>query len=277
MSALNALRTVASAVGALPVIRPLRERAYRRRFLNNRNQNLFMGVYARFEDAAAAAPSGGRVGYDNQESAELYTPEIYPYDYPALFWLQRSFDEGLRTVFDLGGHVGIKYYAFRRHLRLPVGLQWMVCDVPAVVARGRALAEGRGLGEELRFTTSMSDASGFDVLYASGSLQYLPRRLGELLADLESLPRRIVLNITAVHPTTTYYTLNSIGTAFCPYRVQARDELLDEVSSFGYVKRDAWENPAKLLVLPFRRGLSLDHYSGFCFDRLPAASGRDAL
>ena len=242
------------------------ERHARRRFAANLDQNLFLGVYDSFDDAVRDAPATRPVGYDNAASADLYTPTVYPYDYPAMFWLTRAFADGMRTVFDLGGHIGLKYFAFRRHMPFPDLLRWTVCDVPAVVARGRELAAARDVGPQLAFTTDLRAASGHDVLYASGSLQYLPMRLGELLGAMARRPRRIVLNITAVHPTRTYVTLNSIGTAVCPYRVQARDELVAEVTAFGYTRRDEWDNPGKQLDLPFAPSLRLDHYTGFCFD-----------
>jgi putative methyltransferase (TIGR04325 family) len=253
----------------LPGIRQMQQRAYLHRFAENTDENLFMGVFDSFADAAQHAPPTRPIGYDNPESAQLYGPKVCDYDYPAMFWLDRSLAEGMRSVFDLGGHVGIKYYAFRRPMAFPANLRWVVCDVPAVVARGREIAAARPPGERPSFTTNLLDASGFDVLYASGSLQYLPPHIDTLLSELKPPPRRLILNITAVHPTRTYITLNSIGTAFCPYRVQAYDELIEEVRRVGYIQRDAWENLGKRLVLPFAPNLSLDHYTGFCFDAGP--------
>jgi hypothetical protein len=75
--------------------------------------------------------------------ASLYSPQIYFYDYPGLFWLGRSIDAGLTRVFDLGGHIGIKYYAFRRVLSYPDSLRWTVCDVPSVVEQRPRLAAQR--------------------------------------------------------------------------------------------------------------------------------------
>lgn len=61
-------------------------------------------------------------------------------DYPLLHWLSRLFFEmpdGVRTgVFDLGGHVRIVYYAFRKCLDYPAQLRWTVHDVPNVIEAG---------------------------------------------------------------------------------------------------------------------------------------------
>ncbi len=250
----------------LQPLRQLAQAAAYRRFLENTDQNLFWGVFDSFDAAAAAAPATRPLGYDNEASAQLYVPQIYSFDYPALFWIGRSFDDGLHSVFDLGGHVGIKHYAFRRLLHYPDDLRWTVCDVPAVVERGRMLALQKAPGGKLVFTTDFRAASGFDVLLASGSLQYLPLRIGQMLAEMPVKPRRIVLNVTALHPSRTYYTLNSIGTAFCPYRVQAHDELVAELVSHGYRRRDEWENWGKVIHVPLTTDHDVQHYTGFCFD-----------
>lgn len=245
----------------------VREAAYRRKFLENREENLFMGSFESFAAAEAGAPPSKAIGYDDAEAAKtLYSHQIYFYDYPALFWLGRSFDEGLRSVFDLGGHVGIKYYAFRRVVPYPQELRWTVCDVPGVVKTGQELAVQREATSQLGFTTDFRDASGCDVLYASGSLQYLPLRISEILAALPEKPKRIVINTAAVHPDRTIFTLNSIGFAVCPYRIQHQDAQLAELVEAGYKRRDAWRNEGKPIEVPFVEGGDKAFYAGCCFD-----------
>ncbi len=247
---------------------PETEAAYEARFLANRDDNLFMGSFDDRASAETAAKTLSRpVGYDNAEAATaLYSPQVYFYDYPALFWLGRSLDGGMRSVFDLGGHVGIKYYAFRRMLNYPTELRWKVCDVPAVVQAGRELATQREADAQLAFCTDYAEASGCDVLYASGSLQYLPMTIGDMLAALPEKPRRIVLNTTAAHPERTLYTLNSIGFAVCPYRIQHHDEQLRQIVEAGYKRRDGWRNEGKPIEVPFVDGGEKPYYAGGCFD-----------
>lgn len=245
-----------------------RQAAYQRRFLANREANLFMGSFPSFAAAEAGAPASHAVGYDHAEAAQaLYSHQVHFDDYPALFWIGRSLDEGLRSVFDLGGHVGIKYYAFRRLLNYPADLRWTVCDVPHVAQAGRELAAQRDSTPPLSFCTEAQDASGCDLLYASGSLQYLATTLRELLAALPAPPRRIVLNTTAVHPERTLYTLNSIGVAVCPYRIQHHSQLLDQLTDAGYRRRDSWRNEGKPIAVPFVTGGDQPYYAGGCFDR----------
>jgi putative methyltransferase (TIGR04325 family) len=244
-----------------------RATAYRRKFLDNQDDNLFMGSFESFAAAEAGAPPSKSVGYDNAQAAtQLYSHQVYFYDYPALFWLGRSLEDGMTRIFDLGGHVGIKYYAFRRVLPYPDGLRWTVCDVPGVVRAGEALALQRDAAAQLGFTTALADASGCDVLYASGSLQYLPQRLSEILAALAVKPRRIVLNTTALHPERTLYTLNSIGFAVCPYRIEHHDDLMAQLKQAGYRRRDVWRNEGKPIEVPFVDGGDKAYYAGCCFD-----------
>ncbi len=244
----------------------VRESAYRRKFIDNRDENLFMGSFDSFEAAEAAAPPGTPIGYDNAPASVCYSHQVAFYDYPGLFWIGHSLQEGLRSIFDLGGNVGIKYYAFRRVLDYPPELRWTVCDVPTVVMSGRELALLRNAAPQLGFTTDYRDASGCDVLYASGSLQYLPNHISDIIAALPVKPRRVVLNITAVHPQRTLYTLNSIGFAVCPYRIQHHDQLMAELAEAGYKRRDAWRNTGKPIEVPFVDDGEKPYYAGCCFD-----------
>lgn len=263
----NTMHRAIDRLDKLPGLGSFSQSALHRRFLKNTDQNLFWGVFDSFEAAAASAPPALSVGYDNEASANIpYVSAISPRDYPAMFWLLRSMSDGMRSFFDLGGHTGVKYYAFRRATGFPPDLRWTVCDVPAVVVRGRELALARDPEGMLGFTDRYEDLDGQDVLFASGSLQYLPVTLPDMLKGLRRMPRRIVVNTTPIHETRSFFTLNSIGTAFCPYRVQARGAFVESVTALGYQKRDAWENLGKGMQIPNSEGADVPSYSGFCFD-----------
>lgn len=248
-----------------------RRRRYEREFAQNRDGNLFRGVFATFEEAAASAPGTRPLGYDNPASAAMYldrTRRVHSTDYPVMFWLARLFGEGRARLYELGGHIGVSYYAYRRYLPYPAALRWTVHDVPAVVAQGRRLAAERDAARQLAFSERFEEASGSDVFLAQGSVQYLPDLLAQRLAALPARPAHVILNLTPLHERESYFTLQSIGTAFCPYRVTSIGEFLRGFERLGYALADQWENPEKRCEIPFHAGHSLDRYYGFHF-RLP--------
>ncbi len=260
-------RTV-DALRELPGIWHARRWVADRTFAANTGSNLFRGVFDSAQAALASAPPTRPRSYDNLESAELYLRrlQVDDHDYPAMFWLQQSLAQGMRSIADIGGSVGIKYFAFSEFITFPDDMRWLVIDMPAVAARGREFAAARGGPAALDFSSELLDIDGVDVLYASGALQYLPGTLADMLAGCRKKPRRIVVNTTPIHETRSFFTLNSIGTAYCAYRVQARAAFVDGVVAEGYALRQQWRNIGKPLRMPFERGYSLTDYAGFCFD-----------
>ena len=212
----------------------------------------------------------GPLGYDNPAAAAMYverTRKTYPTDYPVMFWLQKLLAQGFTSVFDLGGHIGVSYYAYRRYLTYPSTLRWTVHDVPAVNQRGREVAKERDADRYLSFSEDFNAVDGMDILIALGSLQYLPETLASRLAKLQKPPRHLILNLTPLHEQNSYFTLQSVGTAFCPYRITAIPTLLKALEELGYASVDHWENPDKKCSIPFFPRHSLDRYHGFYFER----------
>lgn len=247
---------------------PEAEAAALQAFLENRTANVFFGVYPTWDEAAAHAQSFGRMGYDNELSASLYDDRVRmdAYDYAPLCWLLRSMHEGYRSIADVGGSIGIKYLAFREALQPWADMRWMVHDVPAAVERGRATAKERPADPRLGFAERFDDCDGVDILFVSGTLQYLPQTLGEMLSGWRRLPKRILINTTPIHHEHSFFTINSLGTAFCPYRVQTQSGLIRGLSKLGYRLRESWINPGKEMVIPLHVDYSLRQYSGFCLD-----------
>jgi putative methyltransferase (TIGR04325 family) len=258
------------ALHDLPGIHHVLRARFRRQFLHDPYARLFDGVYPTFEAALQAVPRDANNSYDNRESIERYVHrlDVEEYDYQPLFWLSESFREGLRAVADIGGSIGMKYYAFARYTRFPSDVSWRVVDVPAAVTRGRELALERGASPQLTFGESAGDADGCDVLLCLGSLQFLPVTLAELVHSFQRRPRRIVVNTTPIHESRDFFTLHSMGTGICPYRVAARKAFVDDLIRLGYTLRHDWRNLDKDMRLPFNQGYDVEHFSGFCFDRV---------
>lgn len=255
--------------GALeaPGVKAIRRRAWEAEFARG-HPGGFLGVHATFDEARAAAPRTKGIGYDDLESAAMYRERmerIYPADYPVVYWLSRCLPGASRLV-DFGGHVGIAFYAYRPYLDLGEGLDWCVCDVPAVCDAGEALARDRG-ARGLRFARNLAaEADDADVLLAAGSLQYLdPGFLQATLRMLDRRPRHLVVNKLPVHPTRSYVTVQDTGPAYHPYAVFRRDDLLASVEGLGYQLVDAWENAELECRVPFHRELDVPAYSGFYF------------
>ncbi|MBB3228651.1 putative methyltransferase (TIGR04325 family) [Luteibacter sp. Sphag1AF] len=266
--------TVRERTRALPPIRRLLEARYDREFFAHTSltHNLYRGVFNTFAEAQASIAGRQTVGYDNTPSASLYrerTHRVYINDYPMMLWLSKLLDSGAMSVFDLGGHIGVAYYAYQRYLRYPERLRWTVMDVPAVNAAGTEWAELHDPERRLHFTSSAQDADNVDILFAAGSLQYLDYTLGDLLASLRHRPRHLLLNSVPLHPSASYFTVQNMGTACCPYRVTADREFLHGLRELGYAPQDRWENPHRSCQIPFHEDRSLDRYFGFCFERLP--------
>ncbi len=265
----GAARGVVDAVRWSRPVRAVRE--WREAGLFSRWPGRFHGVFETFAQAAAAAPRGARLGYDSPEMAGMYREHlerVFENDYPVLLWLSRSFEEGARSVFDYGGHTGLKFFSFAKYLRYPDGLRWVVCEVPAVVSDGRRLAQMRGAPGGLAFTIIPEDGNGHDILLASGSLQYVEEPVAVRLARLQSPPRHLLLNKIAAYSGPAYVTLQNTMHAYNPYCVYNRGELLNSLYQLGYALVDEWEDLEHSVRMPLNPDREVPHYSGYYLRRV---------
>ena len=263
------LKLIAREVAELPIARLVAEPLYRRAFQRPFQEgNAYFGVYDSYDQARAEVPTLLSATYDVAGAGNMYTDRIDRIrvsDYPMVYWLSRLVQAGQRRIFDLGGHIGISYYGFRRHVQYPDDLRWLVHDVPTVTAAGRERAKELDPEQRLAFTDSREAADGHEVLVSSGALQYLDYTLPELLGRLTAKPRHILVNLTPMHPTRSYFTLQNMGFAVCPYRVMAVPEFVEAVESLGYTVVDRWESLERDLRIPFFADHSIDRYYGFYF------------
>jgi putative methyltransferase (TIGR04325 family) len=251
----------------LPVFRPLLEARYRRRFYSTTGMGAWYGDFPTFEAAAAAAPRGAPIGYDNEGTASLYDDWFFidAKDFPVLFWLEKVLEPGAR-IFDFGGHVGHTCLAYREMLTKGSTLSWEVYDVAAVVEEGTRRVTEKGI-ERLSFTTDFSHASGVDVLHAAGSLQYEQRHLTDMLQTLPQKPRYVIINRTPTIPDSEMVTLQNIGPAFCPYRIDAKSRLPDGLRKLGYEQMATWENIEGIgrTFVPYSDRARKVTWVGYCF------------
>ncbi|MDB6084616.1 MAG: hypothetical protein JWN43_2497 [Gammaproteobacteria bacterium] len=261
-----------AAVGALaaarvPLLRRPLEMAYGRYFNTLRGRiRLFSGVYPDYEAALRAIPPDRLVGYDNAPSARRVADElfrIFPMDYPVMFWLSRLLPD-CRLLFDWGGNIGLSYFAFRRHLRYPPGLTWLVNDVPAVIEEGDATAK-KFDSPGLCFTTSLSRLPEADILLAAGSLHFMKAPFDVLRAQ-ETLPPHILLNKVPVYSLPGAVTLQNMGTALVPNHLFNESEFVGKFTELGFRLEDEWQTELSCHI-PFHPEHSICAYKGFLFSK----------
>ena len=255
----------------LPAFVPLGRYVYRRAFERLRRGNHYHGVYASHAEALAAVPSSLRGSFDHAEAAAQYrerTRQLSIGDYPVLYWLWRLLDEGSCKVFDLGGHIGVTYYAFQRERAFPADLRWIVSDLPTTMEAGRDWARANDPAGRLSFADDKRQADGQDVLLVLGAMQYFDYDFAGWLGTLAAPPPHLVVNLTPMHSSRDFYTLQNMGFACTPYHVQARPAFLDAMVKLGYRVVDAWCNDERSCHVPFTRDHDVDGYSGFYVVRL---------
>jgi putative methyltransferase (TIGR04325 family) len=265
------IRHLVHETAELPGFRLIAKPAYRRWFQSEHNVvNAYCGVFDSYEEALAHAPKSRPNTYDVEDAAEMYRDRfdsIRVSDYPLVYWLSRLLAQGQRRIFDLGGHTGVSYYGFRRYLDYPSELRWLIHDTPAAIAAGKKQALVLDPERRLSFTARREDADGQEVLIASGVLQYLDYTLPEFLRCLAKAPPHVVVNLTPMHPSSGFVTLQHIGVAILPYRVMAVPEIVKAMDSLGYRIADRWESFERNLRVPFEPARDVDRYYGFYFRR----------
>lgn len=228
----------------------------------------YRGSFANVAEAAAAVRPGTLVGYNNDAvvmHAFDMMCQINVEDYPVLFWLSKIGSEA-RVLLDAGGHMGTKFRAFRRHLDMAGGLEWIVYDVPSIVRAGQQRAREEGLSG-IRFVDTLVGLPRVDVLLASGLLQYLDIPFGDLLRQLDVLPRHLLLNKVQTREGPTVVTLENFGCAEVPYQIRNFPQFIAALDELGYDIVDQWTVPALSRTIPTHRYLGASTCWG-CYARL---------
>jgi putative methyltransferase (TIGR04325 family) len=262
-------RHLASRARHVPMLGGAVAEAYRRYFDGARGEDvrLFRGVFPSFETAALNIPSGRPLGYDNPVSATRMLSEwlaVHPSDYPVLFWLAKLLP-GSKAVFDWGGSVGLKYFAFSPYLNYANDLVWTVGEVPAVAELGREIARHESAAA-LRFTTDFEGLSGADILLASGVVQFIDDPFALLRAQSQ-LPRHLIINKVPAYDKPSAVTLHNMGTAFCPYHLFNRPDFVGALEARSYRLVDEWRLPGVGCQIPLHPEHSIGAYSGFYLTR----------
>jgi putative methyltransferase (TIGR04325 family) len=230
------------------------------------------GVYSSFAEAARDIPPGAKVGYNQPEirlapsvaklTAAFEADEFNPTDYPVLVWLAAAFTNSSR-IFDLGGNVGQAYYTYQKFLQYPQSLHWIVCDLPEVIKAGDKLASTAD-NPGLSFTENFTDADGAEIFLTCGTLQYIETPLAQMLGQLKTKPQHLSINRVPFYEGKQFITLQNIGYAICPYKIQNRTEFIDSLTAIGYKLIDSWKWD-RTCHIPFHPARFIPNYCGFYF------------
>ena len=199
----------------------------------------FRGAFVSYEEAVANVRPGLPAGYDHEIVTEIsreVMQEVPLWDYPILYWLGRLLPGAVRLV-DAGGHIGVKYRAFKPLLDLD-RIEWIVYDLPAQVKAGRQ--QVRPGDKTLSFVDRLEEAPAADILLVSGLMPYLDGSLVGLVRRLAAPPRYILLNKVPTRDGPTVVTLENFRVAEVPYQIRNVAEVPDALETLGYDIIDGW-------------------------------------
>ena len=229
----------------------------------------WMGIYPSYQQALAAIPADSRIGYNQQETFDVFRTlpidRVRPADYPIMLHLRELLRENQNLV-DLGGSIGMMYYTTKKYLTLPEGLEWVVCDVPKMTDAGRELAAREAdRSRQLHFVNDLGSAGNADVLFSSGALQFIEKPLPELLKELPQLPPAVLINRIPAWDYEPFATIHDIGFCLAPYQIFNRPNFISAMQAIGYTLADSWSCPESTFSVRFHPRIRLSAYSGFYF------------
>jgi putative methyltransferase (TIGR04325 family) len=249
---------------SIPAMRWMRGQVHRRRFLREHGH---FGVFAGFAEARSSLPPTPE--FDDPAFAEEYSAQrmgrIFPYDYPVIFWLDRAIRSGARSIYDIGGSVGVHFASYAKYMDYPPDLRWQVAEVPALVKAGRDLHAGE---TRLAFTEALApEEVEADVWISAGALQYVDGGMpASLVGRCPHPPRHLLLNKMPVYEGEDFVTTENIGHGrFAPHHVYNRERLVGGMRARGYELVDSWGVPERRLTIPMHPSRSIRSYSGFYF------------
>ena len=239
--------------------------------LERSSYGAYSGVFNDFESARASLPTNP--GFDHEalaaEYVDIRTKKVFAYDYPVMWWLEHAFLGGASSVLDIGGSVGVHYYAYRRYFDMPADLEWRVVEVPAMIAVGRSLAEKHG-ATALSFVEDLNRAVATiasDLWISAGAVQYIEDgRPDSLLKRCVVRPRHVLLNKLPLYGGVDFVTTQNIGEgSFAPLHVYNRARFIRDMRLLGYTLRDQWPVYERSLHLPGHPERSFPSFTGLYF------------
>lgn len=270
MSLLSVVRTARQILDG-PLVRPARVHLGRQQFLSREGWGAHFGVFDSFAAARAWLPRSPEFDHAAlaAEYVDVRSKKVFAYDYPVMQWLQRAFQGGATSVLDIGGSVGVHYYAYHRYFDMPANLSWHVVEVPAMVAIGQDLAVQNG-ATALHFMDDLDRTATtrtHDVWLSAGALHYLEDARPERLLKLCAVrPKHILLNKLPLYGGEDFVTTQNIGEgSFAPLHVYNRARFIHNIKELGYTLWDKWAVHERSMYLPGHPDRSFPSFTGLYF------------
>ncbi len=270
MSLLSPLRSVRRILDR-PFAPPAPSELQQPDFLSKESYGAHSGVFENFEQARASLPPGPE--FDREALAAEYVDvranKVFAYDYPVMWWLDDAFHKGATSVLDIGGSVGVHYYAYQRYFEMPATLSWCVVEVPTMVSIGREMAVTND-ATPLSFEEALEPvvaSNAHDVWISAGAIQFLDdARPNELLKRCAVRPKHILLNKVPLYHGDDFVTTQNIGHgSFAPLYVYNRARLIRDIKLLGYTLRDWWAVHERSMSIPGHPDKSFPSFSGLYF------------
>ena len=216
----------------------------------------YRGRFLTSEEARDSLPATRRSAYDNEALVSIGIESfstIHSFDWPILALCQKLMRENhLHAVTDFGGHVGVKFYAFKDLLNLPEDFRWQIVDVPAMVREGRKRVPA-GV-HSLCFYENLEETEACDALLCSGVLQYLDFSIEQIVGRLPRKPYMIFVNKVPMSSVEGFFTMETFVKSL-PCHVFGPDDLEKARQHLGYKLVASWPIPDRDFVVLSGKGM----------------------
>jgi putative methyltransferase (TIGR04325 family) len=230
------------------------------------------GVFGSYREARDHLPSA--MGYDQSLildvddvpalTASRQDNTLRNYDEPIVNFISDKISRNT-AVFNVGGNVGIEYYAYKARIPAIANTDWTICEIESVVERGTALARTRQ-EHNLQFTTDVSRGDGANIFLCVGTAQYLTEPVWVTLQRYKSLPKYVVLGYFPAGIMPRFYTVQNIGYSYAPYCIFSLSEVRESFEMLGYSLAVEWST-ARPVRVPFHASRSISHFYTLIFSR----------